>query len=193
MYTRILLINKYFKEKYNNNLLYRIVKKVYYNRYLKKTFNSIRENYFVFKYDNLIELYKLVEDTGSNKYVYIEDDDYLYKTLIIENPGIIKMRIDIGLDSHIIILTVNEFILKYELQYQFSTKLKYNMYHEDSKDKDQDLISLCNLLLIDVFINKLEYIYWGDDRKIKINKIIEKQHKQLINRLLEIDKTKIKE
>lgn len=193
MYTRILLINKYFKGKYKNNFLYNLTKKIYYKRHLEKMFNSIRQNYFIFKYDNLIELYKLLENTGSNKYVYIVDDDYNYNTIILEEKGIINIRIDIGLEEHMVILTVRESILNYELKYKFNGKLKYNMYNEDSKEKDQDLISICNLLLTNVLVNKLEKLYWSIDSGKEINIDSENQYKQLINGLLEIEKTKIKE
>lgn len=190
MYTRILLINKYFEKKYKNDFLYKLSKKIYYKLYLKKVFNSIRQNYFIFKYDNLVELYKVLENVGCDKYVYIVDDDYNYDTIILEEPGIINIRIDIGLEEHIVILSVKEFILKYELEYKFYTKLKYNMYYEDSKEKDQDLINLCNLLLTNVLVNKLEKLYWGIGSKREININLDNQYKQLINGLLEIEKIK---
>ena len=109
------------------------------------------------------------------------------------NP--ISIRIDIGLEEHIVILSVKEAILKYELKYKFNGKLKYNMYNEDSKEKDQDLISLCNSLLANVLVNKLEKIYWGidDSKEVKISIDLENQYNQLINGLVEIEKQKIKD
>lgn len=195
MYTRILLINKYFKEKYKNKFFYNLAKKRYYKKHLKRIFNSIRENYFIFKYDNLVELYKLLEDIGYDNYTYIVDDDYLYNTIILQEPGIIKIRIDIALEEHTVILSVKEEILKYELKYKFNGKLKYNMYNEESKDKDQELITLCNLLLINVLINKLEALYWefNSNGEAKVDIELGAQYKNLINELIEMEKSKIKE
>lgn len=195
MYTRILLLNKYFKENYKNKFLYNLSKKKYYKKQLKKVFDYMRENYFIFKYDNLVELYKLLEDIGYDEdYVYILDDDYLYNTIILNEPGIVKIRIDISLEDRTVIITIEEKILEYQLKYKFNGKLKYNMYNEDSKEKDQELITLCNLLLTNVLIDKLNTLYW-DNNKYKTNtyKNINTEYDKLIGELIEIEKMKIKE
>lgn len=171
MYTVILLIRKFIKDKYEGKFLSKRSQKKYFNKVVTPMIKRYCDNLFIFRYDELMELYKLIEICGSTETIYLLDDDYEYITIILEEKDILKVRIDISVSSRNIKLSIDELALKYSLSYEFKDKIRFKTYHEDTKDKDQQLISISNDLLVSVYSKLLKRLFW--EEKITDDELID--------------------
>ena len=180
MYTRILLLKREMENTLKKNFLYKYKKKRFYKKNIVPIFNNIVNNCFMFRYDNIVELYTLVRDIGNNKYFSIVDDDYDYNTIVIELYDILKIRIDIGIDIKKIKITINELSLDYTVCYIFRDKLRFSSY----KDKDQELINLCNEILVKGYIALLYKIFFIEE-DIKVNISMSNNYMELVDDIIE--------
>lgn len=162
MYTSILLTKKSLKEQYKSKILLKYMTKKLYKKTLKNVFDNMLENHFIFKYDDLMELYKLLDINETKTNIEIVDDNYDYLTIILLEDNIISIRIDISVSEHTIYLTVEELSIGYTMKYDFKDKMRFSMYHQESKDKDQQLIALCNTILVKAYISELMTVYFTD-------------------------------
>lgn len=171
MYTRILLLKRDMESTLKKNFLYNYKKNKFYKNNILPIFDNISKNGFMFKYDNIIELYTLVRDIGGCKQFEIVDDDYDYNTIMIELYDILKIRIDIRIDKiREIKITINELSLDYTTSYTFTDKLRFKTYHDETKDKDQELINMCNEILIKGYISLLHRVFF-EDVEVNMNNI----------------------
>lgn len=161
MYTVILLLRKFANEKYANKFFKKYHEKKYFNKIVSPMINRYCKNLFIFRYDELMELYKLLDSTQSNDIIYLLDDEYDYITIVLEEKDILKIRIDISISSRNVKLSIDEIALKYSLRYEFKDKIRFRTYHEETKDKDQQLISVSNDLLVSVYSKLLRRLFWN--------------------------------
>ena len=171
MYTVILLIREYVKNKYEGKFLSKRLKKNYFNKVVQPMIDRYCNNLFIFKYDDLMELYRLIEICGSTETIYILDDEYDYITIAFEEKDILKVRIDLGMSNRNIKISIDEIALKYSLKYEFRDRIRFKTYHEDTKDKDQQLISISNDLLVSIYGKLLKRLFW--DENINENDLID--------------------
>ena len=162
MYTVILLIRDYVNNKYNGKFLSKRLKNKYFNKVVQPMINRYCNNLFIFKYDDLMELYRLIETCGSTGTIYLLDDEYDYITIVLEEKNILKVRIDLGMSNRNIKITIEEVALKYSLKYEFKDRIRFKTYHEDTKDKDQQLISISNDLLVSIYGKLLRRLFWEE-------------------------------
>ena len=133
--------------------------------------NTLKKN-FLYKYK------KKRFYIGDNKYFSIVDDDYDYNTIVIELYDILKIRIDIGIKK--IKITINELSLDYTVCYMFRDKLRFSSY----KDKDQELINLCNEILVKGYIALLYKIFFIEE-DIKVNISMSNNYMELVDDIIE--------
>ena len=166
MYTVILLIREYVKNKYEGKFLSKRLKKNYFNKVVQPMIDRYCNNLFIFKYDDLMELYRLIQTCGSTSILYLLDDEYDYITIVLEEKNILKVRIDLSLSSRNIKISIYENALEYSLNYEFKDRIRFRTYHEDTKDKDQQLISVSNDLLVSVYGKLLRRLFWEEEISI---------------------------
>lgn len=163
MITKILLIRDYAKKKYEDKLLSKRLMKNYFNKVVQPMIDRYCNNLFIFKYDDLMELYKLIQIYGSTDILYLLDDTYDYITIVLEEKNILKVRIDLSLSSRKIKISINELALDYSFKYEFKDRIRFKTYHEDTKDKDQQLISISNDLLVSIYGKLLRKLFWEEN------------------------------
>lgn len=191
MYTRILLLKREMENTLKKNFLYNYRKNKFYKKKILPIFNNILENSFMFRYDNIIELYVLVRDVGGCKYFDIVDDDYDYNTIMIELYDVLKIRIDIGISIREIKITIDELSLDYNVSYTFTDKLRFKTYNDETKDKDQELINMCNEILVKGYITLLYRAFFDENIKTEIHSNIKEYcEDSLEDTLGKIDDTK---
>lgn len=161
MFTVILLLRKFANEKYGNKILRKYHEKKYFKKIVSPMIDRYCKNLFMFRYDELMELYKLLDSCDHNKTIYLLDDEYEYITIVLEEKDILKIRIDISVNSRNIKLSIEEMALKYSLKYEYKDRIRFKTYHEETKDKDQQLISISNDLLVSIYNRLLKRLFWN--------------------------------
>lgn len=166
MITVILLLRDFIENKTKKGILKNYRKRTFFMKTVLPKIYEYCNNLFIFRYDDLMELYKLLENSDSEK-VYLLDDEYDYITIILEEKGILKIRIDIGLSTRTIKLSIEEVSLQYSMKYEFKDRIRFKNYHDETKDKDQQLISISNDLLVFIYSTLLQKLFW--DQKLTDN------------------------
>lgn len=161
MITVILLLRDFIENKTKKGILKNYRKKAFFKKSVLPKINEYCNNLFIFRYDDLMELYKLLENSDTEK-IYLLDDEYDYITIILEEKGILKIRIDIGLSTRTIKLSIEEISLQYSMKYEFKDRIRFKTYHEETKDKDQQLISVSNDLLVSIYSTLLQKLFWDE-------------------------------
>ena len=102
-----------------------------------------------------------------------------------------KIRIDIGISIREIKITIDELSLDYNVSYTFTDKLRFKTYNDETKDKDQELINMCNEILVKGYITLLYRSFFDENIKTEIHSNIKEYcEDSLEDTLGKIDDTK---
>lgn len=145
--------------------------KSYYKTSLEPFFEYLTKEHFIFKYEELLELYKVIDNYNiEDSKLFIIDDNYHMYTIKFNND-IISIRIDISTSSNLVEVKIENNTLE-SIDYSFFGKLKYSDYDENTKERDSIAINICNNLIMHEYVKILYYIYWDKPMEPKFNDII---------------------